>query len=296
MSDEQNKQGLGFVELWALGVGQVIGAGIITLIGPAIALTGQSVWLAYFLAVILGAFINLPIIIFSSVTKYSGGNYSIITSLGGEKAGGMYICSFLLQTLGMSLFATALGMYSTSLTTIVSGKAVGIFFLVFFFAVNLMGMSNMAKFQKIMSAILVAALLLFVIVGMTKSDFTNTFAFSDPEFFANGPKGFIQAVLMFSYSCTGYALTVNYGGAAKNPTKDLPRAMLAVVPVLLVLYVGAAIVDSSVLPIDQVVNQPLTIAAKHIFSNGMFLAFIICGPIMALLTTMNSSYAAMVGL
>lgn len=47
---------LGFTELWALGIGQVI-----------------------------GAMTNLPIIIFSSVTKYSGGDYSIITMLGREK-------------------------------------------------------------------------------------------------------------------------------------------------------------------------------------------------------------------
>ena len=46
---------LGFKELWAIGVGQVIGAGIITLIGPSIALTGPSVWLAYFCAICLGA-------------------------------------------------------------------------------------------------------------------------------------------------------------------------------------------------------------------------------------------------
>ena len=81
---------LGFTELWAIGIGQVIGAGVITLIGPAIGLTGYSAWLAYFVAVCLGAVTNLPIIIFSSVTKYSGGDYSIITMLGGQKAGGMY--------------------------------------------------------------------------------------------------------------------------------------------------------------------------------------------------------------
>ena len=77
---------LGFTELWALGIGQVIGAGVITLVGPAIGLTGHSAWLAYFVAVVIGAMTNLPIIIFSSVTKYSGGDYSIITMLGARKS------------------------------------------------------------------------------------------------------------------------------------------------------------------------------------------------------------------
>ena len=37
---------LGRVELYALAIGQVIGAGVITLIVPAIKMTGYSAWLA----------------------------------------------------------------------------------------------------------------------------------------------------------------------------------------------------------------------------------------------------------
>ena len=38
---------LGLVELYCLSIGQVIGAGVITLVGPAITATGYSAWLAY---------------------------------------------------------------------------------------------------------------------------------------------------------------------------------------------------------------------------------------------------------
>lgn len=39
------------IDLYTIGVGQAIGSGVLTLIGPAILLTGQSAWLAYVVSV-----------------------------------------------------------------------------------------------------------------------------------------------------------------------------------------------------------------------------------------------------
>lgn len=286
---------LGFTELWALGVGQVIGAGVITLIGPAIGLTGYSVWLAYAVAVILGGITNLPITIFSSVTKYSGGDYSVITMLGGQKAGGMFIVGFSLQMLVMSLFVTALGMYVESIIPGIDGKICGIIMLIVFYLINLLGMANMARFQKIMSALLVAALMMFVVIGASNADFSQSLNFNGPEFFKGGSTGFWSAVMLLIYSCQGYKMNVNYGGQSKNPTRNIPLSLLAVIPVILIVYSGVALVNVSVLPLAETTGKPLTVAAKAILPNALFYAFIIGGPIMALLTTMNSTYGAMVG-
>jgi APA family basic amino acid/polyamine antiporter len=297
MSDEKkvHNGSLGLGELWALGIGQVIGAGIITTIGPAIGLTGYSVWLAYFVAILLGLVINLPEIIFSSVTKFSGGDYSIIRSLGGEKIGGMFIISFFLQMLTMSLYGTALGIYIHSMFPGVGQIVSSIVGIFLFYVINLMGTKNMATLQKVMSAILVVALFGFTVVGCVKGDVSVPLQFSNKDFFAGGGTGFISAVMILIYSCQGYKLTVNYGGMAKNPTRDLPRAMLAVIPVLFVLYCGAALADVAILPLDKVAGQPLTLAARAMFSTPVFYAFMIGAPIMALATSMNSTYGMAVG-
>lgn len=55
---------LGKPELYALAIGQVIGAGVITLIVPAIKMTGYSAWLAYFAAIIMGFVMILPTVLF----------------------------------------------------------------------------------------------------------------------------------------------------------------------------------------------------------------------------------------
>lgn len=71
--------------------------------------------------------------------------------------------------------------------------------------------------------------------------------------------------------------------------------MLAVIPVLMVVYAGAALIDSAILPLETVAGKPLTLVAQAILPNALFYAFMFGGQIMALLTTMNSSYAAIVG-
>lgn len=88
-------------------------------------------------------------------------------------------------------------------------------------------------------------------------------------------------------------MTMNYGRDAKNATKDIPWAILMSAPTILILYVGTAIVGAAVLPLEQVAGQPLTYVAKAILPGPLFPLFIIGGPIMALVTTMNSSMPAM---
>ena len=52
-----------------------------------------------------------------------------------------------------------------------------------------------------------------------------------------------------------------------------------------------AIANCGVLPIEEVAGKPLTLAAKEIFGN-LYPVFIIGGPVMALMTTMNSTYGS----
>ena len=71
------------VDLFAIAIGMVVGSGMVTLIGPAMAYTGYSVWLAYLVAIIMGFFMVFPYIILSGTLRLAGGPYSIVTNLGG---------------------------------------------------------------------------------------------------------------------------------------------------------------------------------------------------------------------
>ena len=59
-------------DLFAIAVGMVIGSGMVTLIGPAMAMTGYSVWLAYLTAIIMGFFMVFPYIILGGTMRVAG--------------------------------------------------------------------------------------------------------------------------------------------------------------------------------------------------------------------------------
>ena len=102
-------------DLFAIAVGMVIGSGMVTLIGPAMAYTGYSVWLAYLVAIVMGFFMVFPYIILGSTMRVAGGPYSIVTNLAGVSAGGLVAYSKLVTPILNSSFALALGLYVNNL-------------------------------------------------------------------------------------------------------------------------------------------------------------------------------------
>ena len=127
---------LGRVELYALAIGQVIGAGVITLIVPAIKMTGYSAWLAYFVAIIM----VLPFVFISSTLRLGGGNYSMLCDLAGPSTAGIFAFMYLTQCLSLSLFGTSAAAYLGDIIPALSGHLprilVGGGLLTFFFVVN----------------------------------------------------------------------------------------------------------------------------------------------------------------
>lgn len=281
---------LGKSELLALGVGQVIGAGVITLVGQAVGLTGRSAWLAYAIAVVIGFIMVIPYVFLSSAIIVKGGSYSVIKAMSGERLAGMYVVSYITQCLSLSLMGTSLGIYLQSLWPVLDPRVVAVVFLLLFYGINLLGISSMAKVQRAMSAILVLCLLMFIVAGLFKLD-SAAVNFAHSEFFTGGTEGFVNAIFLYVYSVTGYWMNINYASDAKNPKKDVPWSIIMVVPIIMIIYVGVALVGGGVLPLEQVINQPLTNVANSILPKALFVVFMLGGPIMALLTTINRCYA-----
>lgn len=297
---------LGKPELFALAIGQVIGAGVITLIVPAIKMTGYSAWLAYFVAILMGFLMILPFVFISSTLRLGAGNYSMLCDLSGPRVGGMFSFMYLTQCLSLSLFGASASAYLGDIIPALSGHAarvvVGVALLTFFFVVNLMGVDIMAKAQKFMTWLLIAALILFAVVGIFKMKLP-IFDFTDPNFMINGPGitfsesgtisgGFIGAVLLFVYSTQGYYMTTAYGRDAKDARRDIPMVLLMCVPTLCILYVGVAMAGVGIMSVEEYgESTTLVFAAQRMFPSWLFFAFIIGGPIMALLSTLNSSFA-----
>lgn len=119
-------------ELYAISIGTVIGAGVFTVLGSAIAVTGKSVWIAYVLAVILGFLLNFPSYILSHMAVLQGGSYSMVSGLLGQKWAGMFLLMYVPVSFSYALFGLGLGQYVQALFPMVSAKLVGVLVITFF--------------------------------------------------------------------------------------------------------------------------------------------------------------------
>ena len=215
-SESKGSNGLKFWSIVFMGLGSVIGAGIVSYVGIAVAFTGRSAWIAYFVAIVLGFLVNLPLILMTTAARIKGGNYAFLATTLGDLLGGIY------------------------------------------------GILN------------------------AQPDSLNIF---QPGYFSDGTYGFWQAVMILMMSTTGYTLITAFSAECEKPKTDLPLAM-CIVPILLVfLYCSVGFTMSNVLPVEQTANQPLTAVAKVLFSPVVYYIFVFTGPVMALATTINSSFA-----
>lgn len=289
---EQTKksEGLGFWTLVFMGLGTVIGAGVVTYIGVAVGMTGRSAWLAYGVAVVLGLLCNLPLILLSTAARINGGNYSFMATTLGDTLGGYYGISQVLMPLSFSTFSLSLGTYLNVVFPSVPVKIFAYVGLIVFAVLNLFGTNFIAKIQNVMSILLIAGLLIFGIYGFLHP-MEGSFDFGAQGYFSNGLDGFWQAVMILMSSTTGYTFITAFSGVSRKPKTELPLAM-AIIPVfLLVLYCSVGFTMSNVIPVSETANQPLTVVAKLIFNPAIYLIFVFTGPVMALCTTINSSFS-----
>ena len=72
-STKQLKQCLGFWDLMGASVGQIIGAGIMTLLGAAISMTGRSVPVAFLIAAVITICQYAPLVFIAGTVRRRGG-------------------------------------------------------------------------------------------------------------------------------------------------------------------------------------------------------------------------------
>lgn len=289
--ERKKKKGLSLLNLVAIAAGQVIGAGVVTYVGPAIAVTGISAWLAYGVSVFMGFLSIIPFIFLSSALVLQGGEYSIIERMLGAKFAGFYIVAYIAQCLGISVMGLSLGTYLNYIFPAIDKRIIALLALTFFLLMNLRGVSVMAKLQTVLTAVLVGSLLVFTAYGLTyvgpqATDFTSA------DFITDGFKGFASAVALYAFSTYGQYMVVNFGKDAANPKRDIPLAIIIASGIILVVYVGIALVQTGILPISETAGKPLTVVAEAILPAPLMVLFIIGGPLMALATTISSFYSA----
>ena len=167
-STKDLKRVLGFWDLMSTAVGQIIGAGIMSLTGVAIGMTGRSVPIAFVMAACFTLLSAIPYMLITSVARFRGGMYSIIGSLVGPRWPGMTTYIGIFSNMSLSMYCLSFADYALPFLPMIPKKILAIGVLVIMYALNFTGIDSFAKYRNLIVSLLVIALASFTVFGITK--------------------------------------------------------------------------------------------------------------------------------
>jgi len=275
----------------AISVGGMLGSGIFVLPGIAAAKTGSSVWLAYLLAAICVLPAALSKSELATAMPSSGGTYVFIERTFGPIFGTIAGIGLWLSLLLKSSFALiGFGVYLTVLVNINEGftKYIALFFLTIILFLNIFGVKKVGKVQIVIVSISLISLILVLIFGIPKIN---------PELlkpvFINGNIGLISTIAFVYISYAGVTKIAAIAGEIKNPSKNLPRAMLISLTIMTIIYVSVAFVLVGNLPLNELKSdiRPIHTIAKLL--GGTYVGYFAAGiGVITLVSMANSGVLA----
>ena len=280
---------LSFWDVYAIALGQVIGSGIMVLVGIGIELTAYAIPLAFLVSAGLSLLKQWPIAFLGSAMPATGGLYVYCKRLLGPRLGFFYLALLLITHILIALFALGFAQYAKALWPEVPERGVAVAILALFFLVNLFGVRLAAFLQRIMIVVLVLGLLVLLVFGWGQ---VRLEPFLDPaQLFPQGLYGFALACVILSFATGGAQFISELGGEMANPERDLPRAMLGATLTAAVLFTLVSVVAVGVLPLEQTAGKSLAEVARAILPTPVYLAFIVGAGLFALATSINATFS-----
>lgn len=230
---------MGFWQLSMIGIGATLGTGIFVVLGEAVPVAGPAVILSFVFAGVTALFSALAYAEMAGMIPASGSAYSYSYATIGEFMA--WVCGWcLMLTYGVSVAAVGVGWgeYVNELLHLTTGLSLpgavlagpmegglvnlpaAVVVLLSMFAL-LAGVRESSRANAVMVAVKVAILVMFVAVAVT--------AVQDGNFAPFMPMGLAGvsaagATLFFSY--IGFDSVSTASEEAKNPQRDLPRAIM----------------------------------------------------------------------
>ena len=288
------RRDLGTLESYATLIGILIGAGIFQVTSTAWLLTGPSVILGYLVLTpaILATSIPYAAYLSTPLGKEPGGEYVHISrSVNGF--GIAYIGAWLkiISYIGAGAYlANALAGYVLAL----SGERMegnrlrlplALAALVLFYLIHVIGIKWFGRFQVIMSALKVLALLVLIIPGLFVVKLSNY-----TPFLTHGLSGFGFSLLPLFFAYAGFESIAQTAGEVKNSTKRLPGILLKGIAFTALLYVLTSIVSFGVLPSGKIQSTSAPMAeVASLYLPGVAAIFVTVGAIAAIMTALNGT-------
>ncbi|MVU83393.1 amino acid permease [Nocardia sp. ET3-3] len=267
------RRSMGLIPLISLSVGATLGTGIFVVLGEAAPLAGPAVVVSFVIAALAALFSALSYAELASAVPVSGSAYSYTYATLGEIIA--WVCGWcLLLEYGVSVAAVAVGWgaYLNEFLGSTIGWRIpdvlaqppgdgGVFNLpaavvvLFATVVLLGGIRESARVTTVTTMIKIAVLIFFVCVAVTAFNSSNLHPFA-----SYGVSGIGAAASMVFFSFIGFDAASTAGEEAKNPQRDLPRAIIISLGIVTLVYVAVALTAVGAVGIDGVSGSGASLA------------------------------------
>jgi APA family basic amino acid/polyamine antiporter len=273
----------------AVGLGAIIGAGIFTLSGTAIALAG--VWslvsfvLVGFVAVVVALEIGELCSIFPAA---NGASYSYVFEAFGSELG--FITGILLYfsyASAISVVALAFGAYLSTLLGLSAdayGTFLAIVIIVLLSAFNLQGMKKAARADFGLVVIKVAILLVFIafaaLFSLRNDTFSNLYSAALP---VSGYTAIFSASVVIFFAYSGFQTISTFASDVKGGARSAAIAIFAAVAISMLLYVLVDVALMLLVPVSAfVINaNPLSFALSAAHAPAYLSVIVAIGALIA---------------
>lgn len=267
VADQQGglKRVLTAVDLTAIGVGAVIGAGIFVLTGTAARdAAGPAIMLSYLFAGLACILAALCYTEFATRLPISGSAYSYAYASVGELFAWIIGWDLILEyTIGASTVAVGWTHYLSEfmrgfnlsvpdwlLAFPIGPLQVNVAAVVLIFlltALLCLGIKESARFNGVMVLVKLAVVLFVIFAGIPWVQPENW-----TPFFPFGVNGVFQGAALIFFAYIGFDAVSTAAEEVKNPQRDLPIGIIASLLICTVLYVAVSAVITGMVPFSQI--------------------------------------------
>lgn len=248
--------------LWATtlsGVGIILGAGIYVIIGAAAQDAGSALWIAFILAAALAGMTGLAYAELASMFPFAGASPVYVQEAFGPHAG--FVLGWLRLFVSVLTAATVVIGFGGYLADLLSLPPVAsaLLALLLSFAIIVVGVRETVAIAIVMTLMEASGLVLVLALGV------DTIGSRSLLQMPHGVVGLMSGATLVFFSFEGFEQIATLSEETRDPTRNIPRAILLSIGISALLYALVAITATSVLSWQELANasSPLAEVARE---------------------------------
>lgn len=253
---------LGLASLVFYGVGMILGAGVYSVVGAAAAHSGPGLWQSFAIAALVAALTGFSYAELATMHRDSGAEYAYLRRAFPKQRWVAFAIGLIVSCIGAATAATvalAFASYAQNFVAWPTGPtAFGL--LSIMTALNLIGVQNLSRFNAVFTLIEASGIGLVIWLGASQGNGFGDAIFVPPVV------GLLPAAALIFFSFLGFENIANLAEEAREPGKQIPRAILISICVTTVLYVLLGLAVVALLPLERLAasKAPLAEAAAMV--------------------------------